>query len=1593
MQEGVQLPGQTVTRLIDEDPITGGSLADALAQEVPGVTVEGLREMNANVIANIIAPEFQPSAMRALEDRMQGMLDNGATPQEIISAIGNEADYAKFNGEQLPMLRKVLDGLVPGANGHTPTRTSTVRYAGVTPEAMDAARARMSAAGTNPATRQRRMSASVLQRLEQSGGETIQTRIRQATGDDTWTVSSVLEPADMDNVVVTLQNASDEAATMRISVGGDAYYQQLDVLDFAGDEEVAAVLAGGIHQVAPSGLGYSNGLGDVLDASERSNSIDIMTGSIGRRADELLQTNSDLSMAEAVAQAIETSPQGGALTEAMEREGRIVQRFGNDASRMGSEALRSPAERVTTSATNIRNARYTQNLRVTTALAVDQAQNRIITVRNARGADGESLTTLADLAEGQAIVDEVVGVADLPADLRNTARDEVMNTVRGFEQSRNRRVINQATHRLAESPEGAAAYDRGAAIGPAEGRTALREHVEAGLTEQFGSVYESEAARGLAPTDLYVEVPDIVTFQAEDFATARVRRDQLGAISVAQGEEARGGLPRGAIVGEAGPLDEWRVPRPEDGSAPMVRENNYAAIALKLQRGEYERPAHAIREVAAENNTTGRRARRAIATVLMRMDNPGHYADFVNAGVEGHLRFGGLQGVERTRAEIRQLLNSGTRPEWMTAGDYERALVSGEMTGAFAPGAGGAIARSDDFVRLEEVLRLDRAASEHTVSPDANAFRADRAANPDTPHGLEMRSSPVLRDAVRNDALYRLRAGEANDLEDLFQILSADWDVPVDRQLRMAVRSAMVNHGYDTPRMRFRNGVEIGDPDLFIYGLLNDNVGPAASTLRDAGASAEEMAYALNTVGFGPVEIHGELLGRFPDIDSPTQGALVHKITGTDPIAQADIDASWEPHVPNPPSYAASELPDIADLSEREISAVFTADDFANTYEQTNGARPQPVVVGDRLRAAGYSDSEVARAVERLGTRNPVEETMRQRLVASGWEPGQPIPYPDIEAELSAGGRSSDFVSTMMDAFRRFMGDDTGSKWIGGGGTPRSSDRGRVRQAYEAYQQADNNYSDYDIRRMLSQEGYDFDAIEDVGESITGRSYRTAEGAPGHPPAEGGGMTRREFSQTMGAAGAGLAAGGGGGLLGEATRLGGVDSDFLQSFAVGIRGLRRMHGERYAEDARRIMFERIMDAIESGEHTPETLDKMVEMFSEMPRGTIPSASFAPEGGLYRLRNYLNNRPDGALPISMRRVNELARGLLRPDGGVAAAQFELEYGVGGRLKSLSAPHGGAPAPVSGRGADRLRRTTETGSVKVTDLDREIARRHNASYQASENPAEDYGIGSTTSQTGGDPDKRYIVAPSKEWEVMGGDGGFITPEDVAAYRDAFANELTEGRYIGTWFNPDNGRVYLDISEGYDYPSQARRIAQEAEQEGFFDFQAGRFLPAGQTPIPEGARYMPPPIDGHERWLRGVSNAVPQRRMHGADSDPTRGRWFLPEEGHGRSIAGDYGRVDPQKFFPEDRGAMVAVDVPRGTQMDNLSQSLDGPHGPTLMPRDQLPNARLEQGSGLLAVQDNPNALYPRPDPRKALLPALLGGAYLGMQDEEKKPALLR
>lgn len=93
------------------------------------------------------------------------------------------------------------------------------------------------------------------------------------------------------------------------------------------------------------------------------------------------------------------------------------------------------------------------------------------------------------------------------------------------------------------------------------------------------------------------------------------------------------------------------------------------------------------------------------------------------------------------------------------------------------------------------------------------------------------------------------------------------------------------------------------------------------------------------------------------------------------------------------------------------------------------------------------------------------------------------------------------------------------------------------------------------------------------------------------------------------------------------------------------------------------------------------------------------------------------------------------------------------------------------------------------------------------------------GFTLSGSGDQPLRGFAVAPSKTTEEI------FDRDKVMAKLDGYIrrhwNLLKRNRaHLGAWLNPDDGKVYLDVSIVVDDIDEARELAREADQIAFFD-----------------------------------------------------------------------------------------------------------------------------------------------------------------------------
>lgn len=65
---------------------------------------------------------------------------------------------------------------------------------------------------------------------------------------------------------------------------------------------------------------------------------------------------------------------------------------------------------------------------------------------------------------------------------------------------------------------------------------------------------------------------------------------------------------------------------------------------------------------------------------------------------------------------------------------------------------------------------------------------------------------------------------------------------------------------------------------------------------------------------------------------------------------------------------------------------------------------------------------------------------------------------------------------------------------------------------------------------------------------------------------------------------------------------------------------------------------------------------------------------------------------------------------------------------------------------------------------------------------------------------------------------------TVEQIRSYLAQHEAELSENTHIGGWFNPEDGKTYLDLSERVDSKEEAERLAIERKQEAYYDVATG-------------------------------------------------------------------------------------------------------------------------------------------------------------------------
>lgn len=99
------------------------------------------------------------------------------------------------------------------------------------------------------------------------------------------------------------------------------------------------------------------------------------------------------------------------------------------------------------------------------------------------------------------------------------------------------------------------------------------------------------------------------------------------------------------------------------------------------------------------------------------------------------------------------------------------------------------------------------------------------------------------------------------------------------------------------------------------------------------------------------------------------------------------------------------------------------------------------------------------------------------------------------------------------------------------------------------------------------------------------------------------------------------------------------------------------------------------------------------------------------------------------------------------------------------------------------------------------------------------------GFTWSPVTGSPDGGYALSIYKGREATF-DVKSVTPKDLASYAKSNWDLISKpGNYLGAWHNPDDGKLYLDVSTVVGTEAEARALAKEHSQLAYFDLKGGK------------------------------------------------------------------------------------------------------------------------------------------------------------------------
>jgi len=101
-------------------------------------------------------------------------------------------------------------------------------------------------------------------------------------------------------------------------------------------------------------------------------------------------------------------------------------------------------------------------------------------------------------------------------------------------------------------------------------------------------------------------------------------------------------------------------------------------------------------------------------------------------------------------------------------------------------------------------------------------------------------------------------------------------------------------------------------------------------------------------------------------------------------------------------------------------------------------------------------------------------------------------------------------------------------------------------------------------------------------------------------------------------------------------------------------------------------------------------------------------------------------------------------------------------------------------------------------------------------------------------GDGPTTGYMVSMNKntERDFAAKD---LTADHIRQYQEDHADELSQaGYYFGAWHNPEDGRVYLDVSKNFKDKDEAMKAAKGADQIAIFDLSTfNSVVTAGVNP----------------------------------------------------------------------------------------------------------------------------------------------------------------